>query len=87
MVTAIRFVRACVALKDDFYYRHFTRFNLFAPLVDVFLANGDRYNLLNSAVLELMEYIRKENIKVWRGGGDGWGVCEGEGTTWSGCCM
>ena len=26
---------------------------------DVFIGNGSRYNLLNSAVLELFEYIRK----------------------------
>ena len=64
VVTAIRFMRACVTLKDDFYNRHITKFGLFGPLFEVFLANGDRYNLLNSAVLDLMEFIRRENIKV-----------------------
>lgn len=64
VVTAVRFLRACVALKDDFYNRHLTKFSLFGPLIDVFLANGNRYNLLNSAVLDLMEFIRRENIKV-----------------------
>lgn len=34
--------------------------------MDVFFANGDRYNLLNSAVLEMVEFIRKENLKVGR---------------------
>ena len=29
----------------------------------VFKENGDRYNLLNSAVLELVDFIRRENIK------------------------
>lgn len=33
--------------------------NLLKPIVDVFLANDNRYNLLNSAVLDLFEYIRK----------------------------
>jgi hypothetical protein len=32
--------------------------------MDAFFANGDRYNLLNSAVLEMVEFIRKENLKV-----------------------
>ncbi len=39
------------------------RNNLFEPVLAAFLANGERYNLLNSAVLEMVEYIRKENIK------------------------
>lgn len=46
--------------------------------MDVFFANGERYNLLNSAVLEMVEFIRKENLKVGRdrvslrGGGEAW---------------
>lgn len=39
------------------------RNNLFEPVINAFLANGDRYNLLNSAVLEMLEFIRKENMK------------------------
>ena len=40
-----------------------TRNNLFDPVVGAFLGNGDRYNLLNSAVLELFEFVRKDNVK------------------------
>ncbi|KAK1317829.1 hypothetical protein QJS10_CPA05g00247 [Acorus calamus] len=32
--------------------------------VEAFIKNGNRYNLLHSAVLELFEYIRKENLKA-----------------------
>lgn len=64
VVAAIRFLRACVALKDEFYYRHLVKMNLFEPVVNAYLQNGNRYNLLSSAVLELFEFIRKENIKV-----------------------
>ena len=39
------------------------RNNLLEPVIQVFLRNGPRYNLLNSAVLEMVEFIRKENIK------------------------
>ena len=35
--------------------------NLFIPVVDALVANYDRYNLLNSAILELFEFI-KESI-------------------------
>ena len=35
------------------------RERLMEPVVEAFLANGAKYNLLNSAVLELMDFIRK----------------------------
>lgn len=45
--------------QDEDMMNHIVKNNLFKPVVDAFVANGDRYNLLNSAVLELFEYIRK----------------------------
>ncbi|KAH6808627.1 binding protein [Perilla frutescens var. frutescens] len=64
VVAAIRFVRALVSRSDEHLMNHLVKNNLFKPIIDAFVANGDRYNLLNSAVLELFEYIRKENLKV-----------------------
>ena len=58
----IRFFRACVALKDDFYTRHITKYNLFAPVFEVFKRNGMRNNLLNSAIIELVEFVRHHQI-------------------------
>jgi protein phosphatase-4 regulatory subunit 3 len=63
-LAALRFFRAMVAAKDDFYNRHIMKFNLFDPIVQLFVANGKKYNLINSAVIELFDYIRKENIKT-----------------------
>lgn len=40
------------------------RNNLFVPIVDAFKANKRRYNLLNSALIELFEYIRQEDMKT-----------------------
>lgn len=40
------------------------RNNLFDEVVSLLLKNGDRYNLLNSALLDLFEYIRRENLKL-----------------------
>ena len=37
--------------------------NLFVPAVDALVSNYDRYNLLNSAILEMFEFIRVEDIK------------------------
>jgi len=61
VVSAIRVFRAFVGLKDDFYDRYIIKQNLFAPIINVFFENGDRYNLLNSVVLELLNFIRLEN--------------------------
>ena len=54
---ALRFCRKIVGLKEDFYNRYIMNENLFRPIVDAFLANGDRYNLINSAMIELFEFI------------------------------
>ena len=54
----VRFFRKVVAMRDDFYDRYIVKGNLFKPLVDLFMANGTKYNLLNSALIELFEYIR-----------------------------
>jgi len=63
VVAAVRFLRACVGLKDEFYNRYIIKNSLFAPVMRAFAANGARYNLLNSAVLELVDFVRRENIK------------------------
>jgi len=63
VLAALRLLRTCLGLKDDFYNTQIINHNAFAPLVDVFLANGERYNMLNSAVLELFEFLKKENLK------------------------
>ena len=54
----MRFCRKIVGLKDEFYNRYIVRNNLFGPIVRAFMANGRRYNLLNSAIIEIFEYIK-----------------------------
>ena len=51
-------MRKIVGLKEEFYNRYIIKGNLFKPIVNLFLQNGDRYNLLNSALIELFEFIR-----------------------------
>eukprot|EP00252_Welwitschia_mirabilis_P024328 TRINITY_DN717_c0_g1_i3.p1 TRINITY_DN717_c0_g1~~TRINITY_DN717_c0_g1_i3.p1 ORF type:complete len:393 (-),score=76.78 TRINITY_DN717_c0_g1_i3:347-1525(-) len=63
VVSAIRFIRTVIGRNDETLNRHIVNHNLLQPIIQAFIANGTRYNLLNSAVLELIEYIRKENIK------------------------
>eukprot|EP00696_Hemimastix_kukwesjijk_P016109 gnl/Hemi2/4415_TR1546_c0_g1_i1.p1 gnl/Hemi2/4415_TR1546_c0_g1~~gnl/Hemi2/4415_TR1546_c0_g1_i1.p1 ORF type:complete len:735 (-),score=190.05 gnl/Hemi2/4415_TR1546_c0_g1_i1:113-2317(-) len=63
VLAGIRFFRACVGLKDEFYNRHLVKYKLFAPIITLLVQTGDRYNLLNSAILELFEFIKKNNLK------------------------
>lgn len=46
------------------FLRYIVKGNLFAPIVDSFIRNNGRYNLLESAILELFEFIKIEDIKV-----------------------
>jgi len=57
---AIRFLRACVGLKDDFYNRYIIKNHLFEPVMKVFAENGSRYNMTNSAIIEMFDFIVKE---------------------------
>lgn len=66
----MRFCRKIVGLKDEFYNRYIIRQDLFRPVVKAFLANGSRYNLLNSAVIELFEYTKTVSGPLV---GGGWG--------------
>jgi len=47
-----------IGLKDDFYNRYIVKCDLLRPVTDAFVANGlTKYNLFNSAVIELFEFI------------------------------
>lgn len=52
-----------LTLTSHSLYRHIVKGNLFAPVVDAFIRNNGRYNLLESAILELFEFIKIEDIK------------------------
>ncbi|XP_017611196.2 uncharacterized protein LOC108456944 isoform X4 [Gossypium arboreum] len=64
VVAAVRFVRTILTRHDEHLINHIVKNNLLKPVIDAFVANGNRYNVLNSAILELLEYIRKENMKL-----------------------
>ncbi|XP_014226663.1 serine/threonine-protein phosphatase 4 regulatory subunit 3 isoform X2 [Trichogramma pretiosum] len=63
VLCALRFMRKIIALKDEFYNRYIVKGNLFAPVFDAFTRNNGRYNLLDSAILEMFEFIKLEDIK------------------------
>ncbi|XP_059212260.1 serine/threonine-protein phosphatase 4 regulatory subunit 3 isoform X1 [Centropristis striata] len=60
---ALRFMRRIIGLKDEFYNRYIMRNFLFEPVIKAFLNNGSRYNLMNSAIIEMFECVRSEDVK------------------------
>nr|CAH7719050.1 unnamed protein product [Callosobruchus chinensis] len=64
VLCALRFMRKLIALKDEFYNRYIIKGNLFAPVVEAFVRNNGRYNLLDSAIIEMFEFIKQEEIKT-----------------------
>lgn len=66
-------MRRIIGLKDEFYNRYIMRNFLFEPVIKAFLNNGSRYNLMNSAIIEMFEYVRVVSITL----GFPVGVCFG----------
>lgn len=57
-------MRRIIGLKDEFYNRYIMRNFLFEPVIKAFLNNGSRYNLMNSAIIEMFEYVRVVSIAI-----------------------
>ena len=62
---ALRFMRRIIGLKDEFYNRYIMRNFLFEPVIKAFLNNGSRYNLMNSAIIEMFEYVRVVSVSFF----------------------
>lgn len=66
VIGVVRFMRKIIGLpgqEADFYHRYIVANDHLKPVIEVFLKNGRTYNLLNSAILELFEYIRAEDMR------------------------
>ncbi|KFM68154.1 hypothetical protein X975_26338, partial [Stegodyphus mimosarum] len=64
ILCALRFMRKIIGLKDEFYNRYIIGGNLFQPVVEAFKRNNGRYNLLDSAIVEMFEFIKLEDVKT-----------------------
>ncbi|GMT37324.1 hypothetical protein PFISCL1PPCAC_28621, partial [Pristionchus fissidentatus] len=60
---ALKLLRSVIQQKDEFYYNYVTEKNVFDKVVECLVDNGRRNNLLNSAVIELFEYMRQDDMK------------------------
>ncbi|XP_066036705.1 serine/threonine-protein phosphatase 4 regulatory subunit 3B-like [Chamaea fasciata] len=63
-LSALRFMRKIIGLKDDLYNRYITLGNLFEPVLNAVLDNKDKRNLLKSTSMEMFKFIQRENIQL-----------------------
>jgi len=59
----LKFFRQCIGLQDEFYNKQITQKRYFTPILNIVYETMPRDNLLNSACLELFEFIKRENLK------------------------
>lgn len=64
VLLAVRLLRTIIGVKDEFYNRALVKAEVFAPLVAAFLANGLRYNLVDSAILDVFEFVRTNDVRI-----------------------
>lgn len=57
-LAALRVLRKVIQQKDEQYNRYIIEKKVIDPVVECFMSNGHRYNLLNSAILEFFDFIR-----------------------------
>jgi protein phosphatase-4 regulatory subunit 3 len=63
LVAALKYFRTCIGLHDEYHNRQLVAHQLFDPILKILFDTMPRDNLLNSACLELFEFIKRENIK------------------------
>ena len=61
-LTALKFFRTCVSLQDQFYTQEIVKGNAFELILNIVIETMPRDNLLNSACLELFEFVYREKI-------------------------
>jgi hypothetical protein len=62
VAAAVRFVRTLLSVHNDNVQSYIVENNTLKPIIEVFVANRHRDNLMTAAVLELLEHIRKVPI-------------------------
>ena len=61
-ICALKFIRAVLAVKDEFYYRHIVKFDVMKPVFDAFRGMSTKDNAVTSVIIEIVDYIRSERI-------------------------
>jgi hypothetical protein len=64
-LAALRFLRAIISAKDEFFSRHIVKHDHFMPVFELLLSrNPIRDNLVSSSIIEICDYIKNENLKT-----------------------
>eukprot|EP01039_Chlorochromonas_danica_P004708 gene4708-5156_t len=61
---AVKFLRAIIGLKDEFYFRHIEKLDVFRPVLTLLKSYSTQDNLITSSIHDLLEVIRIENIST-----------------------
>jgi protein phosphatase-4 regulatory subunit 3 len=61
---ALKYFRIVIGFHDETHNRQIIQHRLFEPILRILFDTMPRDNLLNSACLELFEFIKRENIKM-----------------------
>ena len=61
-LSAVRFVKYCLSMRDEFYNRYLIRNDLLRPIFETLRKPSLRDNLLNSAIFDIAEFVRTEKI-------------------------
>lgn len=62
-ISIIKFYKAILKLKDEVFYQYLTKKVLLKPIIEIFLSNENKTNLLHSCILDIFEYLGKEYNK------------------------
>lgn len=63
-LAALKFFRTLISLHDTFYVAQMTHNNIFELILNIVYETMPRDSLLNSACLDLFEFVKRENIKT-----------------------
>ena len=59
----VKFYKAIIKAKDEAFVIYLIKKNLLKTIVDIFLENSSKTNLLHSSILELFDYLTQETNK------------------------
>lgn len=59
----VKFYKAVIKAKDEAFVQYLIKKNLLKTVVDIFVENQNKGNLLHSSILELFDYLTKEPNK------------------------
>ena len=62
-VNVVKFFKAIIRAKDDAFVMYLIKKNLLKTIVEIFIENENKGNMLHSSILELFDYLTKETNK------------------------